>query len=1272
MSASQFEEMSVLARARNNRTTMSAEELYILEQFGQGEPISGFTATVVLSRVLTKRYIQHVELTSDEQALYDGYVESISGRGTALLDEKFGNRDRETALSAEQEQSEPRAPQVPPTNDTCVGAVVIPPTGPFPFLTAPVDLTDATESLGDPMPSCQTAHSRNIWYTFTPTTTGTYVLTTCRTTASQTTRTDTILGVYTSTGGCAGPFTQVACNDDDSACSGATLQSTVSTTLTSGTTYYVVIWSFDAPAPPAGASNVQLAIITTPSNDTCASPTPLTLNVPQRGSMLLATNTYQVSGAACFTGVGQTANAGAGRDVVYSFTAPSAGSYSFRVWAWSGSTNPMIYTATTCPAGTPPITVACTAAANRNTTTANGAEEITCQALTAGQQVFLFVDEVTTASTANVSFFVEVLPCVSEVEANGTTATANAVACGIQGGTTPAGDVDFYSLGTPAAGSRVFAMVDSAPGNNTDQDLRVTTATDTLEYDDANNAPLFGSLGPNVAGARTTGVPTFLRVNHFSGTNTEPYRLFSAIQPPGAGAFGSSATNETEPNNTAGTANTAANNYFYGTVASTTDLDFYAFEATAGDTVFLSLDSDPSRVTGTAGSQSPIDGILFIADSVGAPAGFAILGVDDTGTTTSITSGAGSLTATTPNAPAEALVFHVPTSGIYYAVVNIFSGTGDYLLSISKNCAVGGGIGPADLAVTKTDSPDPVIAGSNITYTITATNNGPSTALNVNLSDAVPAGTTFVSFAQTGGPTATLTSPAVGGTGTASASIPSLASGASATFTMVVAVSASAANNSTVTNTATIAALNTDPTPANNSATATTTVVTQADLAVTKTDSPDPVSSGSNLTYTISLTNNGPNGADSVSLTDTVPANTTFVSFTQNTGPSFTISAPAVGGTGTITATVASLPSGGSATFTFVVNVGASVPNGTIITNTAMATSATTDPTAGNNSATATTTVMPQADLSITKSDSPDPIVTGQNVTYTLTVSNAGPSDSTGVTVTDTLPANLTFVSCNSTGGGTCGGSGNARTVSFTSIPAGGSATITFVATVNCNVANGTVITNTATVAATTADGNPANNSATATTTASNPVPTITCPANISVPATTTQGDQTGAIVTYTATATDNCPSPTVVCTPASGSFFPTGTTTVTCTATDAGGGSASCSFTVTVGVAFTNCIVDDATGNTLSIVADPTSPIYGFWRLTVVSPAQTFTGTAESVTFIPRRSLTAYDHDSRSVRMDLSITYSSNTATATVRVLGAATTYTLRDRNVTDDPPCQ
>ncbi|HEY3027675.1 MAG TPA: Calx-beta domain-containing protein [Pyrinomonadaceae bacterium] len=124
----------------------------------------------------------------------------------------------------------------------------------------------------------------------------------------------------------------------------------------------------------------------------------------------------------------------------------------------------------------------------------------------------------------------------------------------------------------------------------------------------------------------------------------------------------------------------------------------------------------------------------------------------------------------------------------------------------------------------------------------------------------------------------------------------------------------------------------------------------------------------------------------------------------------------------------------------------------------------------------------PSANLSITQTDSPNPVASGDNVTYALTVTNNGPDPAPSVIVTDSLPSTLTFVSCSATGGGVCGGAGNNRTVTFSSIANGTSAVVALVATVNSSVSGGTAITNVATVASATLDTDNSDNSASQTT----------------------------------------------------------------------------------------------------------------------------------------------------------------------------------------------
>ena len=327
---------------------------------------------------------------------------------------------------------------------------------------------------------------------------------------------------------------------------------------------------------------------------------------------------------------------------------------------------------------------------------------------------------------------------------------------------------------------------------------------------------------------------------------------------------------------------------------------------------------------------------------------------------------------------------------------------------VSSPSSAGEGLLPvrADMYVTNAGSPDPVHEDSDLTYQIAVNNAGPDAAAGVSLADMIPSGTTFVSFSKTSGPAFTLTLPNVGGTGLVAATAATVPVG-SATFRLIVHVTAK--DGATVTNTATVTSATADPNPNNNSATATNKVnkvQAAADLSITKCDAPDPVVPGENITYTIGAANAGPSEARNVTITDAIPANTTFASFTQDSGPAFTVTTPAAGETGTVTANADTFASGASATFTLVVNVNAGTPDGTVISNTVTISSDTCDKNPDNDSATATTKVEAStaADLSVTKSDSPDPVQAGDNLTYTLVLTSAGPSDALNVVLNDAIP----------------------------------------------------------------------------------------------------------------------------------------------------------------------------------------------------------------------------------------------------------------------------
>jgi uncharacterized protein len=248
-----------------------------------------------------------------------------------------------------------------------------------------------------------------------------------------------------------------------------------------------------------------------------------------------------------------------------------------------------------------------------------------------------------------------------------------------------------------------------------------------------------------------------------------------------------------------------------------------------------------------------------------------------------------------------------------------------------------------------------------------------------------------------------------------------------------------------------------------------------ADLSVTKVEGDDPVTAGTNLSYTITVSNDGPDPAENVSLTDTLPAGTSFVSLTPPGGWSCT------GPGGSFPCTIGSLAVG-SAAFTLTIAVDPDVVAGTVLTNQATVSSTTSDPDSGDLSATEMTTVSASADLSVTKTDSPDPVGPGENIVYTITVDNAGPSNAATVSLADTVPAGTTFVSLASPGGWSCPGATFPCTIS--SLPAGTSV-FTLTVTVDAGATHGTLITNTATLTSATADPDapPGGESATAETT---------------------------------------------------------------------------------------------------------------------------------------------------------------------------------------------
>jgi hypothetical protein len=418
-----------------------------------------------------------------------------------------------------------------------------------------------------------------------------------------------------------------------------------------------------------------------PPNDREEGAAALELNQPVAGDYAEATNDYTLSGSTCFTGSVNTPSLAAGPDLVYRFVAPSAGTYVFR-FRHSGSIDPVVYTAAFLPSGpAPQVVTGCGDAANRNAVQAS--EETRPAGLAAGQAIFVVADATGAAPPAS-SFQLLAEQVDTESEPNATPATADAPACGVWGATTPAADVDFWSLGAHAVDSRVFALLDGAAGFGSNWDMRVTTPTDTVEYDDGNADFPFGNNAPAIGGAPLTGTAAYLRVNmNSAAVENEPYRLYSVVQPPIGFAGG-----EAEPNGATAQA-TSTTGYSSGALSSNADVDVFSFTAPARGRLFIALDPDPLR------NNTPFNAGLALLDAAGA----VVTTVDDPGSTSDTNPADGTLTSATPNSPAEALVVRVPAAGTYYVRVTASAAAfGDYLLSVSSSCRTGAPTAPIEIS----------------------------------------------------------------------------------------------------------------------------------------------------------------------------------------------------------------------------------------------------------------------------------------------------------------------------------------------------------------------------------------------------------------------------------------------------------------------------------------------------------------------------------------------------------------------------------------------
>jgi uncharacterized repeat protein (TIGR01451 family) len=375
----------------------------------------------------------------------------------------------------------------------------------------------------------------------------------------------------------------------------------------------------------------------------------------------------------------------------------------------------------------------------------------------------------------------------------------------------------------------------------------------------------------------------------------------------------------------------------------------------------------------------------------------------------------------------------------------------------------------ADLAITKTDGTTTYTPGQGLTYTIVVSNIGPSNVTGATVTDPFDAALGTPTWTATG---TTGTAFTASGSGNLAQTV-SIPVGGSITYSVAVA-KVDAARTGDLVNRATVLppTNTTDPTPANNTATDTDTARLVCDLVITKTDGQSTYTSGQGLTYTVVVSNIGPSNVTGATVADTFDAalGTPTWTATGTTGTAFTAS-----GSGNLAQTV-SIPTGGSITYTATVAKVDPARRGDLVnTATVTAPTAVSDPTPANNTASDTDTASPQVDLAISKTASPTPVKAGQTLTYTLLVTNNGPSKATGAKVTDVLPSNVAYVSATATRGTVTQASGTV-TIDVGDFAVGESITVTVVTTVAAN-AQGS-ITNQASVTANEGEANTANNQA--------------------------------------------------------------------------------------------------------------------------------------------------------------------------------------------------
>jgi uncharacterized repeat protein (TIGR01451 family) len=243
----------------------------------------------------------------------------------------------------------------------------------------------------------------------------------------------------------------------------------------------------------------------------------------------------------------------------------------------------------------------------------------------------------------------------------------------------------------------------------------------------------------------------------------------------------------------------------------------------------------------------------------------------------------------------------------------------------------------ADLAVSMTASPQPLLAGTVATFVASIENLGPDPATNVRLTAQLPVNQTSASCSAPGG-------TCVGAGSSWTVTFASLAAGGTATATFSVGSPVSAADGAGYGASASVQADQADPDASNDQASASVTISNRADLAVTGSVDRRTARTGELVTFTFRAVNNGVGAAGSVVITDQLPAGLQFVAASSTVG--------GCSGSSVVTCSLGTMASGASATLTIQARVTAG--GGTRIINSAAVSSPNVDPFTGNNTASVT------------------------------------------------------------------------------------------------------------------------------------------------------------------------------------------------------------------------------------------------------------------------------------------------------------------------------